>query len=195
MKNNPLKGDWYLLLKEDFNNIGIDIDEEKFAEMSKIDYKSYIKKKVRELTFQKLIQKKMTHKKISNITYKNLYSRQAYLNSPLFNNFLTSLLFNLRSRCLNEFRDNFHSMYGGNIQCQLCLSNINSQEHGLSCPVIITTLKTDEIKLLETVKYENIYGDTHEQYKIASMYKVILRQKKKLLEDRGLAHRGFDTDL
>ena len=155
--------------------------------MSNMQYKVYIKKKVREASYIKLTQTQLTHKKVKHIIYPNLKSRQEYLSSSMFNNNLISLLFNLRCRSVSEFKDNFHTMYGSNINCPLCLSNTDSQEHGLSCPVIIASLKVEDRQQLETIQYEHIYGNTTEQYNIASIYKVILELRHSLLE-RGNKH-------
>ena len=47
-KTNPVKGDWILQLKEDFQFINEEINEKEALEMSKYEYKSMIKKKVKK---------------------------------------------------------------------------------------------------------------------------------------------------
>ena len=46
-KEDPLKGDWYELLKKDFEFIGEEIDEKNIASIPKSEYKARIKKLVK----------------------------------------------------------------------------------------------------------------------------------------------------
>ena len=43
-KENPVKGDWIELLKEDFKFIGEEINEKHIKEFSKAQYKNYQRK-------------------------------------------------------------------------------------------------------------------------------------------------------
>ena len=68
-KKNSTKGDWFQLLKEDFNFIEEDMDEEKIKTMSKQEYKQKIKVLVRKASFKVLNEEKQGHKKVKNIVY------------------------------------------------------------------------------------------------------------------------------
>ena len=140
MKNKPLKGDWYNLVKSDFERIGMSLDENCIQEADLTTYKNHIKKSVWAVWFQELQERKLKHTKVQNITYDGLRRPQQYLTSPKFDNDMCSLLFNLRVKSVNSFRDNFHTMYGKAPVCRLCYISQDSQEHALSCKVIIEHL-------------------------------------------------------
>ena len=44
-KENCLKGDWYQTLEQDFQFIGVEIDDEQIGKIPKSEYRKYIKKK------------------------------------------------------------------------------------------------------------------------------------------------------
>ena len=54
-KINPSKGDWIEHLKEDFQFIDENIDEKVAKEMTKLQYKTIIKKKIRQKVFKNLM--------------------------------------------------------------------------------------------------------------------------------------------
>ena len=51
---DPVKGDWVNHLKEDFEFIEKDVNEEEARSNSKIEYKKVIKSTVKEKVFEKL---------------------------------------------------------------------------------------------------------------------------------------------
>ena len=53
---------------------------------------------------------KQTHKKIANIVH-NPEKIEEYLNSNKFTSKTSSLLLNLRSKCVKGFKENFHVMH------------------------------------------------------------------------------------
>ena len=53
-KGNPIPGDLCILVKEDFENIGVYMTEEEITSSSTKDYKKYIKMKVRQAAFKEL---------------------------------------------------------------------------------------------------------------------------------------------
>ena len=65
----------------------------KIAEISKIYFKNYMKKKVRKYAFDELQDIQKEHIKVKHIKFDSLKFPQEYLNDKQFNN---SLLFNLR---------------------------------------------------------------------------------------------------
>ena len=60
-------------------------------------FKNIVKLKVRSSAFQYLLRIKLTHSKMSGLTYKK-FQLQEYLISPIFNNESRNLLFRLRTR-------------------------------------------------------------------------------------------------
>ena len=54
-KDSAVKGDWPNLLKEDFNFIGIEINEEEFIATPKATYKKNIKQLINKAVFKYLM--------------------------------------------------------------------------------------------------------------------------------------------
>ena len=136
MKETPLKGDWIKLLEEDLEKVGLSLqDEIRVSNLSKTTFKSEIKKKIIELSNFEFECLKISHEKVRLIVHKQLNNPQTYLTSGNFSNSQRSILFNLRSSCENNFRDNFHNLYQ-NVLCQLCNLEPDTQKHAQVCHVI-----------------------------------------------------------
>ena len=110
-KKNPSPGNWCTLVKGDFKSIEVDINEEKMASSSPTDFKSFIKKKIRNAAFQYLKQIKGEHSKVRENKYVNFDYPQQYLTSKLFSNKQCALLFALKNKTIRGIRDNFRNMY------------------------------------------------------------------------------------
>jgi hypothetical protein len=185
MKSNPHKGDWIKLVERDFQKIGLDMDDKLITEMNLNNYKSLIKKSVWNAFFKELQETKLTHIKVKHIEYNNSRKPQKYLTNGKFDNKLASLLFNLRCRSTNEFRDNQHTLYGKEPLCTLCKTHIDSQENALSCVSILKELTTSEKDLFQTSKYSDLFGGEDEQLKITRVYQIILATRERL-QQQGL---------
>ena len=68
-RDDPVKGDWVNILKEDFKYIREEVNEEDAKSTSKFEYKKNIKNKIRQKVFEDLKQVKQTHNKVRNIQY------------------------------------------------------------------------------------------------------------------------------
>ena len=51
MKADPLPGDWYKLVQEDFKIVNLDLNEDQILNMNPTRYKSIIKEKMRDAAF------------------------------------------------------------------------------------------------------------------------------------------------
>ena len=131
--------------------------------------------------FNELQEKKLKHTKVMNIEYDGKRTPQPYLLNHNFDNEMCSLLFNLRCKSVNTFRDNFHTWYGKEPPCRLCLSYQDSQEHALVCEVIKKELKQNEIEILKKSYYTQIYGNIEDQLNITRMYQLIISIRERLL--------------
>ena len=135
-------------------------------------------------------------KKVKNNNYENFLHPQKYLMNKEFTNEMRSILFNLRCKTLN-FKDNFHSKYGDNLQCDLCNLHTDSQEEAIKCLILSQHVHIDSY-----IKYEHIYGSIQEQKTITILFSKLLEVRETLLEMRGEepAHPGnintgpVDTD-
>ena len=182
MKTKPYKGDWYNLIKEDFEKIGLEINEETIKATDKDTFKKLIKSSVWNVFFQELQAKQLTHTKVKDISYSGSRAPEKYLTNPKFDNNMRSLLFNLRSQSVNKFQNNFHTMYGKEPPCRICLTDIDSQEHSLACFRIKQEYTVTEVNMLNSVKYSDIYGNESQQLMVTKMFQRILEIRQFLLD-------------
>ena len=84
-------------------------DEEKIQMMTEVELKNIVKEKVQKAAFKELEETKASHEKSRTIIHSDLKKPQEYLSEPSLDNKEKSILFNLRSRSNNEFKDNFHN--------------------------------------------------------------------------------------
>jgi hypothetical protein len=118
-KLDPTSGDFYLLVKEDFNSINEVLDENEIKKVTEKVHKDSIKKKVKLAAFNYLTEIQQSHSKVKDILYENL-AVQKYMVSPLFDNDEVNTLHALRSRMV-ECKANFKQKFlNDNLLCQLC---------------------------------------------------------------------------
>ena len=80
-KENSSKGDWIMIIREDFEFIGEVLNEEFIKSTPKNVYKQFIKNKVRKSAFESYLKlKERSKKKQKNLNYKD-FGMQPYLNS------------------------------------------------------------------------------------------------------------------
>ena len=89
----------------------------------------------------KLIQQR-SHRKVKHIEHKSTSKPQEYLKSHLFTNQKKYTLFNLQNKYENEFKENFHRSSGNHV-CQFCEECADSQEHALSCTVLMRHMSNE----------------------------------------------------
>ena len=134
LKKNPLlKGDWIELIQVDLEDLGIQLDEEVIQNYTKCEFKSTIRRLLREHMFEDLRNDQKEHSKIRNICYQR-FEVQEYLKTHQMNNHEVSLLFALWSRTSKHFRGNFP--FYSDKMCPYCGKDEDSQEHCLKCDTI-----------------------------------------------------------
>ena len=79
--------------------------------------------------------------------------------------------------CDNNFKDNFHNNQQENT-CPLCKLGPDSQMHALTCNIIAEHLNQQEKNAIQSITYENIFGDVNAQLKKTNIYQTIIRKKK-----------------
>ena len=181
MKKKPYKGDWYNLVKADFEKTGIELNEDFIKETNRDTFKKLIKTNVWNVFFKELEQKKLSHIKVKEIKYSGSRSPMKYLKDPNFDNKMRSLLFNLRSKSENSFQDNFHTKYGKEPPCKMCRKSIDSQEHSLTCIRIKQELSSSDEELLNSVKYSDMFGNVSQQFMVTKMFQRILEIRETLV--------------
>ena len=136
MKADPLPRDWYRLVQEDFELVNLQINEDQIINLNPTQYKSLIEEKMRDAAYITLKEIQAGHDKGRSTHHENLLKPQQYLLSNKITNTQKALLFNLRCDSVRGIRQNFSTMYFGDLVCRLCNLSIDSQRHVMLCPVL-----------------------------------------------------------
>jgi hypothetical protein len=179
MKEAPLKDDWIHLVRKDMVNIDLMLTDSQISKLTKQEFKILIKKKIRHFTFLGLEQIKSGHSKVKHIPHYDLKKPQAYLMSPSFSNNQSSLLFNLRSQCVNEFKSNFFTSY-----CPFCSKSNHiyedTQFHALFCEAIKKELTISQLQAFNSVTYNDIFSTVEAQLNITKVFEMIISKREAL---------------
>ena len=177
-KVNYSKGDWIMILKEDFEFIGEELNEEFIKSTPKNVYKQLIKKKVRIAAFTSYIQlKEKSKKKMKDLHY-NEFKMQPYLNSNMFSTSEKQLLFSLRSKCYSA-KMNFKKLHKKNLKCVFLFNEEETQCHIFqNCVPILTRLGFQDIPSLD-----NIYGSLVDQKNAVLIFTQIDHIRKQMISD------------
>ena len=169
--------------------INLNMSDEDIMKTPASIFKQLIKKKVRELVFNELEAVKSNHSKVKHIVHKGMKHPQGYLVSGELSNSQCKMLFNLRSKCVNEFKSNFYPSI-----CMFCKSSPDTQEHAVECHSLKKHLRKETHELLTTVTYNNIFSDTVDQLQITKVYQDIIRTRERIRASTlDPAHPGKNT--
>ena len=137
---------------------------------------------MRNVAFNYFMQLKSKNTKLDNVNYTEL-SIQPYLTSNLFNNKEAKLLYALRSRC-HAAKVNFKKMHNNEVSCTFgCLKDEDQQHVFTECsPLMLSN------NMNETLKYDNIFGDTSQQKEAITKFLRIEVNRKELKNN--LSPRG-----
>ena len=113
--------------------------------------------------------------------------------SPLFSNKQTSLLFNLRSQCVNEFKSNFFTSY-----CPLCSNSDHkyedTQTHALICEAVQREMSTSQMQALKSVAYNDLFSNVEAQHNITKVFEIIILKREALrTPHQHPAYPGYST--
>ena len=170
-KANPIKGDWILMVKKDFKEIGLIFNEEEIIKESKFQFKERIKKSLRAHMFSKLKVEQNEHSKISHICYSS-FKMQEYLGTHRMNNHEVSLLFSLRSRTAKIFRANFP--FNIERMCPDCKKEEDTQEHMLKCEVMYPRSIRNN-----SISYNDIFSeDVSRQAAVIQLYANLIERRE-----------------
>ena len=100
--------------------------------------------------------------------------------SPLISDEEAEVLSALRSHTGRAIKEYFHSYNKNNMQCELCTSAIDSQEHCMICQKRTHIIEPT----MSHIKYNHIYGSVSEQKYIAHMYVKLLQLREERLSDQ-----------
>ena len=86
-----------------------------------------------------------------------------------------SLLLNLRSSFVNEFKSNFFTS-----SCPVCNINSDTQQHALLCTELKNYIKKEDLVSLSGVVYTDIFSDTLKQLKVTQVFDMIIQTRVRL---------------
>ena len=167
-KSNPVKGDWINHLKDDFELIGEEINENLARDTSRKDFKDIVKSKIREKVFNILKETQETHTKVKHITY-NTFKLQDYMKSHMLTNHEVASLFSLRCRTYKSIQNNFGKKYN----CSLGCPALENQEHWIICDKTRGNLNTD-------IEYTHLFGTLTQQINIVKLFSLLEEERKEL---------------
>ena len=167
-----------MTVKDDLEELNIQLSEKELISMSKYRFKKLIKTKISLAAFEYLENLRNGHKKGKNINYDKL-DIQNYMTSNQLNNEEKTLLFKLRTEMTNV-KSNFSSMYI-DINCDMCDENVpQTDAHLLDCMKILNMCQ--ELRDNNSIEYEDIYGSIELQKTAVNIYKAIYKAKEKIEE-------------
>ena len=179
-KRDPLHGDFFQLVKDDFDDIGEEMSEARIKQTNREQFKKEIKEKTRAAAFEYLKNIQSQHSKVKDIKYPK-FAVQSYMTSPIFYNDEVNLLYALRSRYLNV-KANFRSKYPNNILCPLCQNETDDQQHILDCSVLKRKFETRET-VTNQCEYEDIFADHKKQKEITHLFSKLIKIRNKLVDE------------
>ena len=185
-ERNPSPGDFYELVKQDFDKYEITYNEEMIVSTKEEHYKGLVRNKIRETAFTELKMEQASHSKVRKIIYEKLEA-QGYLKSPLFSNEDVAVLSNLRSHTTRTIRANFKNMYTNDKNCPLkcwapdAVPLEDTQEHLLVCTKLNDT--ASHTIASEKIAYNDIYDSVHKQKAIVTIMKQLLDDRNGLLKN------------
>jgi hypothetical protein len=164
-KENPVKGDWVLEIKENMEFINIRITDEAIKVMTKKEYQTIIKSKIEAAALNDYKQSQQNHSKINQIEYYAL-QMQDYIKCNKFNDREVGIIFNLRAKTMWGFKACFKSMWNDDIKCKLGCANENDTiEHIYNCAKIEV-----KGKCASSATYIDLFRDTECQQKALSEF-------------------------
>ena len=102
---NPSKGDWVNIVRENLKEFGIKEDFETIKHISKGKFKKIVKESSKKVAFEKLSKVKEKHSKSKVLNHSEIGMKNYFKNQHLYTDQI-KFLFKLRSRMLN-FKSKF----------------------------------------------------------------------------------------
>ena len=177
--DDPVKGDWFVQVKEDMDTIKLNLSLDDIKIMSKEVFKERVASAVQKAGFQFLSSEKSKMSKVMSVQHESLSLQEYFL--PSFMNIQEAkMLFRIRSRMV-DVKMNFKNKYSDTL-CPVCKTvGINdSQEHVLECAQL---LKNQNILANSDVLYVHIFeSDIKKQTTALRMFNVLWDERKEILK-------------
>ena len=178
----PVKDDFINQIKEDKEDIGLNLEDEDIKLMKKSKFKTLVKEKIRGAAHCYLIEKKESLSKLKNLSSE--FNLKEYLLTDKLSTSEKQLLFKLRTGMI-PVKGNFSSMYKDDLSCHLCSMNLKeSQEHLLSCSSLT------HVNEGSSVEYLDIYHTNLEkQIRAVKHWSILLKTRTIKLNEMKLLSR------
>ena len=166
-RKNPTRRDWVTMVKNDLEELKINLKFEDIKVMKKSEFRAFLKRKIQDKAIEKLEQRKKSHSKVSNIQH-GFLEMQTYLkpNKSQVSKEERQLIFELRSR-VTEVKMNFKTKYE-DLNCKTCKIEEETQKHILEC----TELDKKDQETKCNLTYEKLFsGNTEEKVMIARIFR------------------------
>ena len=174
-KNIPTKNDWFGVVKQNMEDLKINLSDKEISQMSKQKFKKIVNSAVEKAAIDHLNKIARSHSKSENLIKTSL-KREEYFEDKRFTKSETELLFAFRTRTVRGIKSNFPSQYGRILTCELCQIAVCCQEHLLSCVIL-----KDHINIPNDVNYTDLFGNTDKQLKLIRILRMLLRKREILL--------------
>ena len=178
-KKTRIPGDFYMQVQDDMSLL--QITEIDLFSLSKGALKHKLDQAISKCALDYLLSIAQTHSKVRVGSYTNL-NGMAYFNDPRFTPDLANLLFKFRCRMYNV-RNNFRNNYKlSNINCPMCETEDDTQEHLFHCKKIMELLPQDLLN--HGVSYDDIFTNNCDTLlKTTKLLKEIVKIREKWTED------------
>ena len=135
--------------------------------------------KIRDAAYITLKEIQAGHDKGRSTHHENLLKPQQYLLTNKITNTQNAFLFNLRCDSEIGIRQNFSTMYFGDLFCRICTLSIYSQRHVMLCPVL-----NENFTKNQGIKYEFIHETLEQQTEVIKLYPSLMEVREQLLADK-----------
>ena len=187
-KIKPSSGDFINLVKNDFETIGLEMNELEIKQISKQKFKKMIKSKVRDAAFSYLKSLQMSHSKMKDIQYEK-FEMSNYLSSPMFSKNERCLLLALRTRTVRGVRSDFPGLYRDKM-CPLGCGEQDNIPNILLCRVLNQYQKSESVTDGK-INYNDIFSNNIEKQKqVTELYKDLLEIRNRLINSQPVACTG-----
>ena len=187
-KMKPSPGDFVNLVKNDCENIGLNMTEDEIRKIPKQRFKRIVKLKINNAAFSFLKSLMQTHSKMKNLQYEK-FEVSKYLSSPLFSRNSRWLLLALRTRTVRGIRSDFPGIYKDTM-CPLGCGEKDTIQNILTCRVLKENYKSNEVSISE-VQYENIFSqDIYKQKQVTELFERLLEVRNSLISSLPVACTG-----
>ena len=126
MKDDPRPDDWCEMVRKDFEQVDLSLDDQTISAMTELQYKKLVKEKIRQYAFKELSDLQQTYKKVKNIIFTQFSRPQEYLIHKEFDDEMKTVLYNLRCQSFQGIKENFHNKFQTH-ECDLCGIERDSQ--------------------------------------------------------------------